>query len=231
MKHIDKTKAELIKELEATRKKVRELDACREDYEKARERYEKLLDSTPDAMLFVNGQRKIVLVNAQFESIFGYKQEEIVGKTLEILVPERYKEAHRQLVQNFFLNPRMRPMGSHFEIYARKKDESEFPVDISLSPLQTDEELLVTAAVRDISRRKAVEEQIELNYSIQKVVNAMLNVSLQEIPIEEQFERILDLILNVPNLSLQSKGAIFLKEDDAAMLYVKAQHGFTKKGR
>ena len=228
MEHIDKTKNALLKELEKTREKVLELDACREDYEKARAKYEKLLDSTPDAMLFVNGQRKIVLVNAQFERIFGYSQEEIIGKTLEILVPHRYKEAHRQLVQNFFQNPRMRQMGSHFEIYAKKKDESEFPADISLSPLQTDEELLVTAAVRDITRRKAAEEQIEMNYSIQKVVNAMLNVSLQELSLEEQFKRILDLILNVPNLSLQSKGAIFLKDPDAEMLHVKAQHGFTK---
>ena len=183
MKHIDKTKAELLKELKETREKVRELDACREDYEKARERYEKLLDSAPDAMLFVNDKSKIILVNAQFERIFGYSQYEIIGKTLNILVPDRYKRAHRKLVQSFFQNPKVRPMGAHFEIYARKKDESEFPADISLSPLQTDEELLITAAIRDITRRKEAEGQIELNYAIQKVINEMLEVSLLEISV------------------------------------------------
>jgi PAS domain S-box-containing protein len=137
MKNIVKTKAELFRELEETRKKVQELDTCRADFEKARERYEKVLDSAPDAMLFVNTQRKVVLVNAQFEKVFGYKQDEIIGKTLEILVPDRFKKNHRRMVKTFFDNPKVRPMGSHFEIYAKKKNGDEFPADISLSPLQT----------------------------------------------------------------------------------------------
>jgi len=228
MRHIDKTKKELLKELNETREKIRELDLCREDYEKAREKYEKLLDSAPDAMLFVNDKSKIILVNDQFERVFGYRQDEIIGKTLDVLIPDRYKKAHRKLVNSFFQNPKVRPMGAHFEIYAKKKDKGEFPSDISLSPLQTDEELLITASVRDITRRKKAEEQIELNYAIQKVINEMLKVSLQEISLEKQFDHILDLILKVPNLSLQSRGAIFLKEDDSEVLHIKAQNGFTK---
>jgi PAS domain S-box-containing protein len=226
MKKIDKTKAELYKELENTKKQVEELNSCQDEFEKAREKYEKLLDSTPDAMLFVNTQNKIILVNAQFEKTFGYNQEEILGKKLDILVPERYKRNHTKMVKKFFENPNVRSMGSHLEIYAQKKDGNEFPVDISLSPLQTDEELLVTAAVRDITKRREAEEQIELNYYIQKVTNSMLKISLQSLSLEEQFDRILDLILNVPNLSLQSKGAIFLKEPETEVLTIKAQHGF-----
>ncbi|UCD66449.1 MAG: PAS domain S-box protein, partial [Deltaproteobacteria bacterium] len=203
MRKIDKTKAELYKELENTKKQVEELNSCQDEFEKAREKYEKLLDSTPDAMLFVNTQNKIILVNAQFEKTFGYNQEEILGKKLDILVPERYKRNHTKMVKKFFENPNVRSMGSHLEIYAQKKDGNEFPVDISLSPLQTDEELLVTAAVRDITKRREAEEQIELNYYIQKVTNSMLKISLQSLSLEEQFDRILDLILNVPNLSLQ----------------------------
>jgi len=229
MKKVDKTKKALLQELEETKRKVQELDNCRSEFERAREKYEKLLDSTPDAMLFVNTGSNIVLVNAQFEKIFGYTQEEIVGKTLDILVPERYRKNHHKLVKSFFKIPKVRTMGSHFEIYARKKDGSEFPADISLSPLQTDEELLVTAAVRDISRRKEVEQQVELNYYVQKVTTSMLKISLESLPLEKQFDRILDLILNVPNLSLQSRGAIFLKKPDAELLILKAQHGFTEK--
>ncbi len=229
MKKIDKTKAELFRELEETKKLVGELNTCQAEFEKAREKYEKLLDSTPDAMLFVNTQNEIVLVNAQFEKIFGYSQDEIVGNKLDILVPNRYKKNHGEMVRKFFDRPKVRSMGSHLEIYAKRKDGTEFPADISLSPLQTDEELLVTAAVRDITLRKKAETQIELNYYIQKVTNSMLKISLEPLSLEEQFNRILDLILNVPNLSLQAKGAIFLKDPTADVLILKAQHGFTKE--
>jgi PAS domain S-box-containing protein len=116
MKKIDKTKAELFRELEDIKKQVQELNNSQAEFEKARVKYEKLLDSTPDAMLFVNTQNKVVLVNAQFENIFGYRQDEIVGKKLDILVPERYKKNHSKMVQRFFASPNVRPMGSHLEI-------------------------------------------------------------------------------------------------------------------
>lgn len=224
---IDKTKSELLGELTATRKKVQELDRCRDEYEQARTKYENLLDSTPDAMLFVNAENRIVLINAQFEKVFGYTQDEVIGRKLDILIPERYRKAHNRKVENFFKQPRVRSMGANLEIYGHRKDGQEFPADISLSPLQTDEELLVAAAVRDISERKEAEAQIELNYYIQKVTNSMLRISLEPLSLEEQFDRVLELILNVPNLSLQSKGAIFLKNPDTAILTLKAQHGFS----
>ena len=227
MKKIDKTKAELFKELEETKKVVQELNLCQAEFEKSRERYEKLLDSSPDAMIFINTLNEIVLVNAQFEKIFGYSQEEILGKKLDILLQDKFRKKHSKMVQKFFENPDVRSMGSHFGIYAKKKDGNEFPADISLSPLQTDEELLIMADVRDISKRREAEEQIELNYYIQKVTNSMLKISLEPLSLEDQFDRILDLILNVPHLSLQSKGAIFLKYPESEILTLKAQHGFT----
>jgi PAS domain S-box-containing protein len=226
MKIIDKTKAELYQELEETKRRVKDIDICRAEFDKAKEKYERLLDSTPDAMLFINTENKIVLVNAQFEKIFGYSQAEILGKKLDILVPERFRKNHGEMVQRFFEDPNVRSMGSNLEIYAINKNGDEFPADISLSPLQTDEELLVTAAVRDITARREAETQIELNYYIQKVTNSMLKISLEPLSLGEQFDRILDLILNVPHLSLQSKGAIFLKDPGAEVLILKAQNGF-----
>ena len=228
MKKIDKTKAELFKEFEDTKKKVQELNNCQAEFEKAREKYERVLDSTPDSMLFVDTQTRIVLVNAQFEKVFGYSQDEIIGKKLNTLVPDRYKNNHSKKVKSFFEYPRVRSMGSHIEIYAKKKNGEEFPADISLSPLQTDEELLVAAAVRDITARRKAEEEVELNYYIQKVTNSMLKISLEPLSLDEQFDRILGLILNVPNLSLQSRGAIFLKDAEAEALQLKAQQGFTE---
>jgi len=229
LKKIDKTKAELFKELEETKKQVQELNLCQAEFEKARENYEKVLDSTPDSMLFVDTQTRVVLVNAQFEKVFGYTQDEIVGEKLNILVPDRYRNSHSKKVRNFFEHPKVRSMGSHIEIYAKKKNGEEFPADISLSPMQTDEELLVAAAVRDITVRRKAEEEVELNYYIQKVTNSMLKISLEPLSLEEQFDRILELILNVPKLSLQSRGAIFLKDPEAEVLHFKAQQGFTEE--
>jgi PAS domain S-box-containing protein len=226
MKKIDKTKAELLRELEETRKQVQDLNECQAEFKKAGERYEKLLDSNPDAMVFVNMQNEIVLVNAQFEKIFGYSQEEVLGKKLDILLQDKFKKTHSSMVRNFFEDPNVSAMGSHLGIYAKKKDGGEFPADIRLSPLQTDEELLVMADIRDITERKEAEEKIELNYYIQKVTNSMLKISLEPLSLEEQFARILDLILNVPHLALQSKGVIFLKEPEKEILTLKAQHGF-----
>ena len=227
MKKIDKTKAELLRELEETKKLVQELNVCRAEFKKAGDKYEKLLDSNPDAMVFVNTQNEIVLVNAQFEKIFGYSQDEILGKKLDILLQDRFRNKHSRMVQKFFEDPNVSSMGSHLGIYAKKKNGDEFPADIRLSPLQTDEELLVMADIRDISKRREAEEKIELNYYIQKVTNSMLKISLEPLSLEDQFDRILDLILNVPRLSLQSKGAIFLKDPKREVLTLKAQHGFT----
>ena len=226
MKKIDKTKAELLKELEATKNLVQELNTCQLEFEKARDKYQELLDSSPDAMIFVNTQNEIVLVNAQFERIFGYSQEEILGKELDVLLQDKYRKRHSKMVRKFFQNPDVRAMGKHFGIYAKKKDGKEFPADVSLSPIQTDEEILVMADVRDISKRKAAEEKIEINYYIQKVTNSMLKITLEPLSLEEQFDRILDLILNVPRLSLQSKGAIFLKDPEKEVLILKAKLGF-----
>jgi PAS domain S-box-containing protein len=227
MKKGDKKKAEFFREGANTGELVQQLNNCRAEFEKARVKYEKLLDSTPDAMLFVNTRNEIVLVNQEFEKVFGYSQDEIIGKKIDILIPKRFKKNHASLVRKFFKNPKARTMRSHLEIYAVKKDGAEFPADISLNPMQTEDELLVTAAVRDITERKETETQVELNYYIQKVTNSMLKVSLEPLALEEQFDRILDLILNVPSLSLHEKGAIFLKEPDKDVLTLKAQHGFT----
>ena len=227
VKKIDKTKAELPRELDDTKKLVQELKLCQAEFEKASEKYEQLLDSTPDAMVFVNTENKIVLVNAQFEKIFGYSQNEILGKKLDILLQDKYKNKHRKMVRKFFENPNVSSMGSHLAIYAKKKSGYEFPADVRLSPLQTDDGLLIMADIRDISDRKEAEEKIELNYYIQKVTNSLLKISLEPLSLEDQFDRILDLILNVPHLSLQSKGAIFLKNPEAEVLTLKAQHGFS----
>jgi PAS domain S-box-containing protein len=120
-----------------------------------------LLEAAPDAMVIVDQTGKIVLVNAQVEARFGYGRDELIGQRVEILVPERFSGMHVAFRSGYIAGPRTRPMGLAGDLYARRKDGSEFPVEISLAPLETEDGLLVSAAVRDISERRAMQEEAE----------------------------------------------------------------------
>ncbi|HXC32411.1 MAG TPA: PAS domain S-box protein, partial [Verrucomicrobiae bacterium] len=130
------------------------------DRKRIEERLRRLLDSAPDAMVIAGHDGKIVLVNSQTEKLFGYQREELLGQPVEVLVPERFWGMHQTYRGRYMANPQARPMGAGSELFGLKKDGTEFPVEISLSPQVTEEGVLVSSTIRDITERKRVEEAL-----------------------------------------------------------------------
>jgi PAS domain S-box-containing protein len=126
-----------------------------------RQRVETMLrgffDAAPDAMLMVNHQGDIVLANKQTEQVFGYAGQELQSRPIEILLPKRVRDRHGAHRANYFSAPILRPMGKGLQLTGVRKEKGEFPVEVSLSPLHTEEGLMVIAAVRDVSERKQAE--------------------------------------------------------------------------
>jgi PAS domain S-box-containing protein len=123
-------------------------------------KFRDLLESAPDGMIIIDPSSRISLVNAQAEGLFGYRREELLGQPLEILLPESNRDRYRAQLAAYLAEPYPRPMSGGFELMARRKDGSEFPIEISLSPLKTDRGVLVSNAVRDITVRARTDAEL-----------------------------------------------------------------------
>lgn len=137
--------------------------------------FQLIVESAPNAMILLNKEGRIAFINKQTEKLFGYDRDELIGQAVEILIPHRYTEKHPDFRKMFFSTPHARAMGAGRELYAMRKDGTEFPVEIGLNPLVTVEGTLVLASIIDITERKRAEERFRL--VVESAPNAMVLVN------------------------------------------------------
>jgi PAS domain S-box-containing protein len=180
------------------------------------ETFKAVFDSAPDGVIIISHLGKILLVNQQTEHLFGYTNEELEGKDIELLIPKRYHHNHQSHKTEFISNPTVRKMGSKNELWACRKDGSEFAAEISLSPVNLSDKTIITAVIRDVTERKKAEEEIALQ-------NKKLQIQYKEL---EQFAYIASHDLQEPLRTIVSFSELLETQctddnNEAAKTYIK----------
>ncbi|HWA49720.1 MAG TPA: PAS domain S-box protein, partial [Dongiaceae bacterium] len=141
------------------------------------ERFRRVVESAPNAMVLINAEGQIDMVNTQAERLFGYAREDMLGRPVEMLVPTRLRTAHPELRRSFFADPKSRPMGAGRDLFGLRRDGSEFPVEIGLNPIETDEGIMVLSSIVDLSARKRMEERFRRVVEFAPNAMVMINAS------------------------------------------------------
>ncbi len=201
--------------------------------EESQKRFRTLLESAPDAMVIIDATGKIVMVNRRAEALFGYSRDEITGQPIENLMPQRFREQHPERVRSFFSNPAARPMGSGLELFGYSKAGLEFPVEVSLSPIETEDGVLVASSLRDITERKQAEEELKTvntNVETQRRIEIALNELSEELRCQQEMGSLANVIVHqlASYLDLQFAALFVLRNGNTFVR--EAAYGYPKQG-
>ncbi|HVL02730.1 MAG TPA: PAS domain S-box protein, partial [Dongiaceae bacterium] len=171
-------------------------------HDSAEQRFRQVVESAPSAMVMINSKGVIEMVNAQAERVFGYSREELLGQPVELLLPARFRQHHPQLRAAFLANPQSRPMGAGRDLFGRRKDGSEFPIEIGLNPIETHEGTKVLSAIIDLSTRKRQEDRfrqvVESAPSAMVMINAAGKIEMVNAQAERVFGYTRKELINQP---------------------------------
>jgi len=185
---------------------------------RAHERFRRVVESAPNAIVLVNAEGRITLINKQTETLFGYTPDQLIGERVEVLVPQRFRAKHPQYRATFFSNPSTRSMGAGRDLHGLRQDGSEFPVEISLNPIDTDEGILVLSTIIDITERKRVEGEIrKLNEELEQRVldrTAQLEAANKEL---EAFSYSVSHDLRAPLRAIDGFSRVLLDDHSAKL--------------
>ncbi|MGQ5522086.1 PAS domain-containing sensor histidine kinase [Chitinimonas sp. PSY-7] len=159
------------------------------------EHFRQVIQEAPNAMILINAKGEIILFNRQAENTFLYRAQEVIGRSIEILVPERYRPAHPALRGGYFSSPEARPMGLGRELYGLRQDGNEFPVEIGLTPIEANEGRMVLAAIVDITARKT---------SLQQIENALQEKTVLLNEIHHRVKNNLQIIISLLNMQMHT---------------------------
>ncbi len=201
--------------------------------EEIQKRFRTLLESAPDAMVIIDASGNIVMINRRAEELFGYHRDEITGQPIEMLMPQRFRERHPERIRAFFSSPSARPMGSGLELFGCNKAGLEFPVEISLSPIETGDGTLVASSLRDITERKQAEDELKAlnaNIETQRRTEIALNKLSELLRCEQEMGNLASVIVHelAHYLDLQFVALFVLRNGTT---YVReSAYGYPKQG-
>ena len=159
---------------------------------RAEQRFQLVVESAPNGFVMIDEAGQMVLVNSQTEKMFGYNREELLGRPVEMLVPERFRKQHPQYRAGFFANPKARAMGMGRDLFGQRKDGSEFPVEIGLNPIRTSECCFVLSAIVDITQRRQAEERFRRAVESATQGKVVIDQHGRALVVDSQGERVVD---------------------------------------
>ncbi|MCW9023500.1 MAG: EAL domain-containing protein [Gammaproteobacteria bacterium] len=188
-----------------------------------------ILSTSLDAIITINSSDIVTNWNQQAEIIFGWSSDEALGKSLaELIIPQQYRQQHQQGIRTYLNTGEGPVLNKRIEITGLNKNGSEFPIELTIAPISVEGQPAFSSFIRDISEQKNAAAQISKDYHSQRVIAAVLEISMHSIPFKEKLEQSLDVILSTPWLTLQGTGMIFIVDKDPTNLNMVAQRGVSE---